>query len=128
MRDIAINLRAQASQRDLIDRAANQLGRNRSDFLLEAACEKAQNVLLDQTFFTLDEKAFARFAALCDAPAKPNPALARLMASISPWDKPVQVAAKVPTKSTVKTLRTAKPSLAPRNTPRTPSARVVATA
>jgi uncharacterized protein (DUF1778 family) len=128
MRDIAINLRAQAFQRDLIDRAASQLGRNRSDFLLEAACEKAQNVLLDQTFFTLDEKAFARFAALCDAPAKPNLALSRLMASVSPWDEQAKAATKVPSKSTAKTLRTAKPGPAPRAARNTPTARVVATA
>ena len=86
MRDIAINLRAQAGQRDLIDQAASQLGRNRSDFMLEAACEKAQNVLLDQTFFTLDSKAFASFAALCDAPLQKNAALDALLASTSPWD------------------------------------------
>lgn len=112
MRDIAINLRAQASQRDLIDRAASQLGRNRSDFLLEAACEKAQNVLLDQTFFTLDEKAFARFVALCDGPAKPNAALQRLMASTSPWEQPA--------KATIKPAKLSKRS--------TPTARVVANA
>jgi uncharacterized protein (DUF1778 family) len=128
MRDIAINLRAQAFQRDLIDRAASQLGRNRSDFLLEAACEKAQNVLLDQTFFTLDEKAFTRFAALCDAPAKPNVALARLIASVSPWDEPINAATKVPSPSTAKTLRAAKPNPAPRTKRRTPSTRVAATA
>lgn len=124
MRDIAINLRAQAFQRDLIDRAANQLGRNRSDFLLEAACEKAQNVLLDQTFFVLDKKTFAQFAALCDAPAKINPALERLLASASPWDKSVKAA----TKSAAKTPRPVKPTPAPRTMRRTPSARVVATA
>jgi uncharacterized protein (DUF1778 family) len=86
MRDIAINLRAQAGQRDLIDQAASQLGRNRSDFMLEAACEKAQNVLLDQTFFTLSAEAFASFSALCDAPLQANPALDALLASASPWD------------------------------------------
>ena len=43
MRDIAINLRAQAGQRDQIDQAASQFGRNRSDFMLEAACEKAKS-------------------------------------------------------------------------------------
>ena len=86
MRDIAINLRAQAGQRDLIDQAASQLGRNRSDFMLEAACEKAQYVLLDQTFLTLDAKTFASFSALCDAPLQNNEAVDALLASTSPWD------------------------------------------
>ena len=39
MRDAAINLRARPVQRDLIDHAAQLLGKNRSDFMLEAACE-----------------------------------------------------------------------------------------
>ena len=49
MRDAAINLRALPEQRDLIDHAANLLGKNRSDFMLEAACDRAQAVVLDQT-------------------------------------------------------------------------------
>ena len=54
MRDAAINLRARPEQRDLIDQAAELLGKSRSDFMLEAACDKAQSVLLDQAFFRLD--------------------------------------------------------------------------
>jgi len=46
MRGAAINLRALPAQRDLIDPAAQLLGKNRSDFMLEAACDKAQSVLL----------------------------------------------------------------------------------
>ncbi len=37
-RDVTINLRANQRQRTLIDRAAQVLGKNRSDFMLEAAC------------------------------------------------------------------------------------------
>ena len=87
MRDISINLRARSDQRDLIDRAASTLGRNRSDFMLEAACEKAQSIVLDRTFFTLDGDAFARFSALLDAPVQPNPALDRLLARRPMWEK-----------------------------------------
>ena len=47
MRDAAINLRALPQQRDLIDQAVQLLGTNRSDFMLKAACDKAQSVLLD---------------------------------------------------------------------------------
>lgn len=87
MRDIAINLRARSEQRDLIDRAASTLGKNRSDFMLEAACEKAQAIVLDRTFFSLDEGAFARFTALLDAPTEANPALDRLLARRPLWKK-----------------------------------------
>lgn len=85
MRDAAINLRAMPEQRDLIDQAARLLGKTRSDFMLEAACDKAQSVLLDQVFFNLDEDRFRQFTALIDAPPAPNPGLDRLMAVKAPW-------------------------------------------
>ena len=88
MRAAAINLRALPEQRDLIDEAARLLGRNRSDFMLEAACERAQTVLLDQTFFRLDPDRFARFTALLDAPVEPDEGLERLMAVEAPWQDP----------------------------------------
>jgi uncharacterized protein (DUF1778 family) len=62
------------------------LGKNRSDFMLEAACERAQSVLLDQVFFRLDADKFDQFVALLDAPPQPNPGLERLLAVKAPWD------------------------------------------
>lgn len=87
MRNAAINLRAHTEQRELIDQAANLLGKNRSDFMLEAACEKAQDVMLDQVFFQLDTKKFQQFCKLLDAPARPNKGLERLLAVKAPWDQ-----------------------------------------
>ncbi|GHU30002.1 hypothetical protein FACS189497_09040 [Betaproteobacteria bacterium] len=86
MRDAAINLRTLPEQRDLIDHAARLLGKNRSDFMLEAACERAQTVVLDQVFFSLDADKFKQFTALLDAPPAPNPGLERLMVVPPPWD------------------------------------------
>lgn len=86
MRDAAINLRAMPEQRDLIDHAALVLGKNRSDFMLEAACERAQSVLLDRVFFRLEAEKFEQFLAMIDAPPKSNPGLERLMAVKAPWD------------------------------------------
>ena len=90
MRAAAINLRALPEQRDLIDQAAGLLGKNRSDFMLEAACERAQAVLLDQVFFSLDADKFQQFSALLDAPLESNQGLARLMTVKAPWDKDAQ--------------------------------------
>ena len=87
MRDAAINLRALPDQRDLIDHAAQLLGKNRSDFMLEAACDKAQSVLLDQVFFKLNSEKFRQFTKLLDAPPARNPAFERLMAVKAPWGK-----------------------------------------
>lgn len=87
MRAAAINLRALPEQRDLIDHAANLLGKNRSDFMLEAACERAQSVVLDQVLFSLDTDKFQQFVDLLDAPPNLNAGLERLYALKPAWDK-----------------------------------------
>jgi uncharacterized protein (DUF1778 family) len=86
-RDVAINLRANRRQRALIDRAAAAAGKNRSDFMLEAACREADAVLLDRRLFWLDDRAYRRFIAELDKPPANNPRLQRLLASRAPWDK-----------------------------------------
>lgn len=85
MRESPINLRALPEQRDLIDQAAKLLNKNRSDFMLEAACDRAQAVLLDQVFFNLDADKFAQFTAMLDAPINHNHGLERLMSVQAPW-------------------------------------------
>jgi uncharacterized protein (DUF1778 family) len=62
-RDETINLRASRRQKALIDRAADALGRNRSDFMLETACREAEAVLLDRRYFALTSEEFRRFNA-----------------------------------------------------------------
>jgi uncharacterized protein (DUF1778 family) len=86
-RDVTINLRANRRQWALIDRAAEALGKNRSDFMLEAACREAGTVLADRRFFLLDEKAYKRFTAALDKPPAGNPRLRRLLASRAPWER-----------------------------------------
>src|SRR3990172_5369182 len=86
-RDVTINLRANQRQRALIDRAAETLGKNRSDFILEAACREAGAVLLDRRCFLLDEKLYKRFTAALDKPPSDNPKLRRLLASKAPWER-----------------------------------------
>lgn len=85
MRTAAINLRAMPEQRDLIDHAAALLGKNRSDFMLEVACEQARSIVLDQTFFALDSEKYKQFTELLDTPVSENIGLARLMNVVEPW-------------------------------------------
>ena len=86
LRSVMINIRARANQRDMIDRAADALGKNRSDFMLEAACREAENVLLDRRYFTLSEEQFEAFTALLDSPPKTNERLRELLATKAPWE------------------------------------------
>ena len=82
-----INLRASQQQKALIDRAAETLGRSRSEFMLETACREAESVLLDRRYFVLSEAAFRRFTAMLDKPPASNPKLRRLLQTRAPWDR-----------------------------------------
>lgn len=82
-----INLRASRTQKALIDRAAEALGRSRSDFMLETACREAETVLLDRRYFVVPEAAFQQFIAMLDKPPKDNPRLRRLLRTKAPWEK-----------------------------------------
>lgn len=85
MRAAAINLRALPEQRNLIDQAASLLGKNRSDFMLEASCERAQSVILDQVHFQLNEEKYQQFMQLLDAEPTANEGLERLLVIQTPW-------------------------------------------
>jgi uncharacterized protein (DUF1778 family) len=82
-----INLRASQKQKSLIDRAAEALGRSRSDFMLETACREAEAVLLDRRYFVLSDDAFRKFRTLLDRPPKDNPRLRRLLRTKAPWER-----------------------------------------
>ncbi len=82
-----LNLRIKPELRQLIDRAANATGRNRTDFVLGAARLAAEEALLDRTNFVVNAKTFAEFLARLDAPPRPNARLRRTLQTISPWEK-----------------------------------------
>ena len=86
-RGVTINLRADAKQCALIDRAAAVLGKNRSQFMLETACREAGSVLLDQRLFLLDDKTYKGFAAELDRPPAENARLRRLLHSKAPCEQ-----------------------------------------
>lgn len=86
-RSTVINLRADEPRRALIDRAAEAVGKNRSEFMLDAATREATMVLLDRRFFLLDARAFKRFTAALDAPPSDNPRLRKLLAKKAPWER-----------------------------------------
>src|SRR5262245_44891061 len=82
----ALNLRIKPQVRELIDRAAEIAGKNRTDFVLDAARRAAEDTLLDRTVFTLTPKAYREFLARLDAPPKPNKRLVKSMQTPAPWE------------------------------------------
>jgi len=81
----SLNLRIKAEERGLIDRAAKAIGKNRTDFVLDAARHAAEEALLDRTVFTVSPKAYAEFVARLDAPPRPNERLKKTMKKQAPW-------------------------------------------
>ena len=82
----SLNLRIKPEERGLIDRAAKTLGKNRTDFMLDAARRAAEDALLDRTIFTVSPKAHAEFLARLDAPPQPNERLQKTMRTSAPWE------------------------------------------
>ncbi|MFH1343207.1 MAG: DUF1778 domain-containing protein [Pseudomonadota bacterium] len=82
-----LNLRIKPELRGLIDRAAHLAGKNRTDFVLDAARRAAEDALLDRTLFSVSPKAYAEFLKRLDAPPKPNDRLRRTMQAKAPWDR-----------------------------------------
>jgi len=82
----ALNLRIRPQVRELIDRAAELAGKNRTDFVLDAARRAAEDTLLDRTIFTVSPTAYRQFLARLDAPPKPNKRLLKSMQTPVPWE------------------------------------------
>ena len=82
-----LNLRIKPEERSLIDRAARARGKNRTDFVLDAARSAAEEALLDQTLISVSPEAYARFLARLDAPPQPNERLRKTMQATAPWEK-----------------------------------------
>ena len=82
-----INFRAPAAKQALIDRAAEVSGKNRTEFILDASCEKAHEVLADQTHFAVSREVMQRFNALVEAPLADPEALRRLLGTPAPWER-----------------------------------------
>jgi uncharacterized protein (DUF1778 family) len=77
-RDRRFQLRATASEETLIKVAAVRQGVNVTDFILSAAREKAEEALVGQTKFVIDDDRWNEFMKALDAPAQEKPRLRKL--------------------------------------------------
>jgi len=85
--EVNIHLRARAQDKELIDRAAELVGANRSQFMLASALKEAKAVILDQTSISADAKAFQQIMDWMDAEATPAEAagMSRILDAKVPW-------------------------------------------
>jgi uncharacterized protein (DUF1778 family) len=82
-----LNIRIKPEERNLIDRAAKTRGKNRTDFILEAARLAAEDALLDQVIISVSPEAYSEFLARLDMPPKPNERLRKTMQTPAPWER-----------------------------------------
>ena len=84
-----INIRVSQRTRALIDKAAEVLGQNRSEFVLDVAQQRAKEVLLDRSHFELRASEHKRFVELLDRPLprESAAALRRLLERKAPWEE-----------------------------------------
>jgi len=80
-----LNLRVSSTERSLIDRAAAALGITRTDFILSAARQAAEEALLDRALLSVSPEAYEAFLARLDAPPGANERLRSTMQAKDPW-------------------------------------------
>jgi len=81
-----LNLRIKPEVRGLIDRAAKARGKNRTDFILDAARAAAEEALLDQALLVVSREAYTEFLSRLDRSPAPNPLLKQTLQTPAPWD------------------------------------------
>lgn len=81
-----INMRVSSYQHDLINRAADLMGRKKTDFILEAACQRAEDVLLDRTFFVCSAHEWGKVCEALDRSPRENQELAKVLSTKAPWE------------------------------------------
>ena len=80
-----IQIRASAETKAILNRAATLRGQKLSEFMLDSARRQAEETLLDQRIFFLDDRAHEKFLALLDNPPKPRKELRALMNRRPSW-------------------------------------------
>jgi uncharacterized protein (DUF1778 family) len=73
--DDLIEIRIPAAIKAILNRAATLRGQTLSEFMLDSARARAEETILDQRLFALDDASYRAFLVMLDAPAKPDKTL-----------------------------------------------------
>ncbi len=87
MKEQRLAVRVTARQKQTIERAAAVLGRNVTEFSVQALIERAEEVLTDQRLFAVSQEAWDEFMARLDEPARPLAELVALLQRPSVFDE-----------------------------------------
>ena len=81
-----LGLRTTPVQAALIQRAAEASRKSITEFVLSSVCEKAEQTLLDQRLFMVDENVWMEFQELHEKPAQVKTGLQALVAEPAIWE------------------------------------------
>lgn len=82
-----LGLRTTPLQAALIQRAAEATRKSVTEFVLSSVCEKAEQTLLDQRLFMVDEQTWLAFQDALARPPQSKTGLQSLLAEPAIWEK-----------------------------------------
>ena len=85
-RSARLGLRATPEQEAVLRRAAEVAHKSLTDFVLDSACRAAEQTLLDQRLFMVQDGEYQALMDLLERPPQDNPGLRDLFARKAPWD------------------------------------------
>ena len=86
-RSARFGLRATPEQEAVLRRAAEAAHKSLTDFILDAACQAAEQTLLDQRLFMVSGSQCQALLEMLEQPEAENAGLVDLFARPAPWDK-----------------------------------------
>jgi uncharacterized protein (DUF1778 family) len=87
IRSARLGLRATPQQEAVLRRAAEVSHKSMTDFILDSACQAAEQVLLDQRLFLVDDSQAQALLDLLDRPEQDNAGVRELFSRRAPWSK-----------------------------------------
>ena len=85
-RTARLGLRATPEQEAVLRRAAEVAHKSLTDFILDSACQAAEQTLLDQRLFMVSGNQYQDFLNLLDGPSEESEGLTELFSRTAPWD------------------------------------------
>lgn len=86
VRTARLGLRATREQEAVLRRAAEVAHKSLTDFILDSACQAAEQTLLDQRLFMVSGSQYQALMDLLERPEQPNEGVRDLFSRQAPWD------------------------------------------
>ena len=84
-RSSRLGLRATPEQEAILRRGAEVAHKSLTDFILESACQAAEQALLDQRLFMVSGSQYQALLDMLDRPEQEHPGLNDLFSKPAPW-------------------------------------------